>query len=201
MTVLLVSYMWLWQASFPGNFFVCLALYVGIGVWSHWRRKETAAEIGIRADNFGPSFLFGITLVGPLILVAIALGAALGTIEPPQTAGVSGLALSLAWGCGWATMQQYGLACVYYRRFKDLLGNHWAGTFGAAGVFAALHLPNPFLVPVTFVGGVVACQIYRRAPNLFVLGLLHFLLSFALRQSFGPGITHQMRVGPGYWNI
>src|SRR5262249_23641203 len=48
LTALLVSYIWLWQGAFPGDFFVCATLYFAIGVWSHWRRKETAAEIGLR---------------------------------------------------------------------------------------------------------------------------------------------------------
>jgi len=173
LTALLASYIWLWQGAFPGDFFVCATLYLGIGVWSHWRRNETAADIGLRVDNFGPAVWFGMKLVGPIILAAVALGTFLGTIGPPEQTGVVEVAGSLAWGMAWATVQQYGLACVYYR----------------------------FLVPVTFVGGVIACQVYRRAPNLFVLGLLHVLLSNALRLSFGPAITHHMRVGPGYWHV
>jgi membrane protease YdiL (CAAX protease family) len=201
LTALLASYIWLWQGAFPGDFFVCATLYLGIGVWSHWRRNETAADIGLRVDNFGPAVWFGMKLVGPIILAAVALGTFLGTIGPPEQTGVVEVAGSLAWGMAWATVQQYGLACVYYRRLKDLLGSHAGATLGASAVFAALHLPNPFLVPVTFVGGVIACQVYRRAPNLFVLGLLHVLLSNALRLSFGPAITHHMRVGPGYWHV
>jgi membrane protease YdiL (CAAX protease family) len=199
MTALLLSYLWLWQGSFPWDFFVCLALYFGIGVWGHWRWKESAAEIGVRIDNIGPSLRFGLKLVGPLIVAAVALGAWLGTLHAPKSQEPSELAFSLVRGLVWATMQQYGLACVYYRRFEDLLGNPWGASVAAAGFFALCHLPNPFLTPVTFAAGILACRIYRRAPNLFVLGFLHLLLSIALRNAFGPDITHRMKVGPGYW--
>ena len=198
MTTLLFSYMWLWQGTFPGHFFVCLALVVALGAWSHRRRHEGAAEIGIRVDNFGRCLLFGIRLILPLVVVAVGLGAWLGTLEPPP---LQGAPRSLARGWLWGTIQQYVLLCFYYRRMRELLGGDWSAALGAAGIFGLAHLPNPFLVPVTFATGIVACRIYRRVPNVFGLGLLHLLLSIALRNSFGPEITHHMRVGPGYWNV
>jgi membrane protease YdiL (CAAX protease family) len=198
MGVLVLSCMWARPVAFPGHFWVCAALYVGIGVWSHWRWKETAAEVGVRFDNIGPSLRFGLKLTAPLIVASFVLGAWLGTVHPPKSLEPSDVARSLAKGLVWGTMQQYGLACVYYRRLRDLLGSNWGATLGAAGFFAICHLPNPFLTPVTLVAGIVACQVYRRAPNLFVLGFLHLLLSLALRHSFSPDITHHMRVGPGY---
>jgi membrane protease YdiL (CAAX protease family) len=152
-------------------------------------------------DNFGSSLLFGMKLVGPLLVAALALGAWLGTIEAPKQRGLSELSRSLPWKLLWATMQQYGLVGVLYRRLRDSFGSDRGASVGAAGLFGILHLPNPFLVPVTFAGGLLSCRIYRHAPNVFVLGLLHFLLSIALRLSFGPDITHRMRVGPGYWRV
>jgi membrane protease YdiL (CAAX protease family) len=196
MTALLFSYMWLWEGSFPGHFFVCVALAFGIGAWSHRRWRETAAEIGVRVDNFGPCVLFGLKFILPLVVVAVVLGAWLDTLVPLR---LEGAPRSLAKGWLWGTMQQYGLACFYYRRLRDLLGSHGGAALTAAGFFGLAHLPNPFLVPVTFAMGIVSCQIYRQAPNVFGLGFLHLMLSIALRHSFGPDITHHMRVGPGYW--
>jgi len=199
MTTLLLSSLWLWRGRFPGDFYVCLALYLGIGVWSHRRWKESAAEIGVRMDNFGSAFLYGVKLVGPIAVAALLLGAWLGTLQPLPPLDPFKVARGLAWGLVWATLQQYGLACVFYRRLRDLLGSHWGASIVAAGFFALFHLPNPFLVPVTFGAGIVACQIYRRVPNVFALGLIHLLLSFALQHAFGPDITHHMKVGRGYW--
>lgn len=199
LTAMMLSCIWLWQGDFPGDFCVCVGLYLGIGIWSHWRWKETPAQIGVRLDNFGAAFVYGARLVAPIALAAIAVGACLGTIRPLPPVEPFQVARGLAWGMTWATLQQYGLACVFYRRLHDLTGNHWGAAVGAAGFFALFHIPNPFLVPVTLVAGVIACTIYRRNPNLFALGLLHLLLSFALRYAFGPGITHHMKVGPGYW--
>lgn len=201
MTVVLFSYIWIWQWIVPGGFVVCVGLCFAIGAWSHLTRNETAAKIGIRGDNLGACLRIGLKFIIPMAVVAVALGGWLGTIEPLRPRTASDLSLGIARSWLWGTLQQYVLACFYYRRLLDLLGSHRRAAVAAAGVFALAHLPNPFLVPVCFVAGIVACQIYRRAPNVFALGLLHFLLSISLRQSFGPEITHRMKVGPGYWDL
>jgi len=195
-SVLLLSYLWLWHGTIRGHFFVCVGLYFAIGAWSHRRRGESASAIGLRLDNIGPALWWTVKLAGPLFVLPVAIGAWLGTLQPFAISAVPG---ALAWGWLWGTMQQYGLVCVFYRRFREQLGDGWGAALAAAGLFALFHLPNPFLTPVTFVSGIVACRIYRREPNLLVLGLMHALLSGVLRQSLGPDITHHMRVGPGYW--
>ena len=48
MTALLLSYLWIWQRTFPGELFVCIALVVGLAVWSHRRRGETPRDLGFR---------------------------------------------------------------------------------------------------------------------------------------------------------
>ena len=199
MGALCLSGVWLRPLAFPGYFWVCAALYVAIGVWSHWKAKETPRDIGIRFDNIGPALLYGLMLMAPIMIVGTALGAWLDTAGLPESLAPSVVVPKLAVKWVWGTMQQYGLACVFYRRLRDLTGSHASAAIGAAGFFALCHLPNPFLTLVTFVGGMVSCQIYRRTPNLFVLGFLHLVLSTVLRNSLGPDITHGMRVGPGYW--
>ena len=116
MTALLFSYIWLWQGCFPGHFYLCVALVFGIDAWSHRRWKETRAEIGVRADNIGPCLLFGLKLVVPLVIAAVALGAWLGTLEPLPLHDAFKAPRSLAMWLLWGTMQQYVLACFYYRK-------------------------------------------------------------------------------------
>jgi membrane protease YdiL (CAAX protease family) len=69
-----------------------------------------------------------------------------------------------------------------------------------AFVFAVLHLPNPFLVAVTFFAGLLSAVVYTRAPNLWVNGVIHGLLSYCLYFSLPYDITGGLRVGPGYWH-
>ena len=93
-------------------------------------------------------------------------------------------------------MQQYGLTAFYYRRWLDLTGRPLAAGSGAAALFALFHLPNAFLTIATLVAGLLACWLYRRHPNLFVLGAMHAAISFALLHALPDELTLRLRVGP-----
>lgn len=197
MTFLLLSYIWVWQDSFPGDFLVCVGLYFGIGVLSHFRRRETAADIGLRVDNLGRALRNAAMVVGPLLLLPLLLGTARGSFQYP---GLTGWFAALVQGWAWGTAQQYGLVCFYYRGLVELLRDERQAALGAALLFTLFHVPNPFLMLVTFLGGTLSCWLYRRGPNLAVLGAMHAVLSFVMLHSLGREMTFRMRVGPGFWN-
>ena len=69
----------------------------------------------------------------------------------------------------------------------------------AATNFAALHLPNPFLVIVTFIGGVSWCAIYARHPNIIPLALSHAAATVIILLSFPPATTNALRTGWRYF--
>jgi membrane protease YdiL (CAAX protease family) len=195
MTTLLLSYIWLWQDVFRGDFYLCVLLYFAIGVASHLRRGETAREIGLRADNLGAATRRALFYVGPLILIPPLVGLALGTIRvPPPSYVVPGVLWRLVWG----TAQQYGLLCFFYRRLQELLPGVWPPLVAASGIFALFHLPNPFLTAVTLGAGALSCWLYRRIPNLWALGAAHGLLSISISRCLPESITARLRVGPGY---
>ncbi len=195
MAALLLSYIWGWQGAFPGHFGVVLALYVLLGASSHVRRGETAEDIGVTLTGFGRALSLMSRVVGPVILAALIAGALRGTLGLPP---VGRWPAGLAWAVFWGTAQQYGLVCFFYRRLRELVPGATQARITAAALFAVFHLPNPFLAPVTFGGGVLACWLYDRAPNLWVLGLAHGLTGLALTRAFPPHVTGGMRVGPGY---
>ena len=197
MSTLLLSYIWLWEDSFDGAFYLCLALYLGIGVAGHLRRGETARDIGLRVDNLGPALRQALAFVGPLVLISPIVGLALDTIRIPAWAtwwSFPGAAKQLASG----TLQQYGMLCSFYRKLQELIPGTWPPLMAAAGLFALFHLPNPFLTAVTFGAGILSCWLYRRVPNLWALGLSHTVLSMSISRCLPLGITMHMRVGPGY---
>lgn len=198
MMVLLLSYMWLWQSSFPGHFVVVCLLYFGLGIASHVRRGETPREIGLRLDNVGPSARDVLIYVGPLIPIPILIGLWLDTTRfPPLSEWPLGIPKRLL----WATAQQYGLLAFFYRRSGEVFAGTWPPILAAAGAFAFLHLPNPFLTVVTFALGALSCWLYRRQPNLLVLGCTHALMSVAISRSLPLDVTYGMRVGPGFFRI
>lgn len=198
MTALILSYTWLWQDAFPGDFLLCVALYLGIAIRGHLRRGETAREIGFRVDNAGPAMGQALLFVGPLIVVTVLVGLMLGTINLPRRATwLIAVPRSVCWG----TLQQYGLLAFYYRRLGEVLSGSRTVIVAAACLFALFHLPNPFLTPVTLLAGALSCWLYRRVPNLLVLGLMHAALSIAIARSLPYEITFGLRVGPGFFTL
>ncbi|HET9480476.1 MAG TPA: CPBP family intramembrane glutamic endopeptidase, partial [Candidatus Polarisedimenticolia bacterium] len=120
-------------------------------------------------------------------------GGHLGT----EALGLERFSTVLAWGF----LQQYLLQSFIHRRLASLIDGPLARELATAGIFAVLHLPNPVLVPVTFVAGFVFSVLFRRNPNLAVLALCHAVGSTAVAFAFDPGVLHRMRVGPGYFRL
>jgi len=165
---------------------------VGIGAETHWRRGETARQIGFRLDNLVPFARLAAALLTPVVAAGMIAGHALGGWSfPPPPMWVA----SLLWSMSWGTAQPYGLACVFYRRLRELLPP--GKTASASGViFSMLHLPNPFLLGLTLLTGVLACYLYERNPNVIGLGLAHGVTSFLLANSLPGWLTFDRMVGP-----
>jgi len=196
MTILLLTYIWLWPRAFPGAFLLCAALYFGIGIVGHLRRGESLQHIGLRFDNWRPAVRNASYVVAFAVTSSLAVGMMLDSWHFP---GWKAAAVTLPVTIVWATAQQYGLLCVFYRRLHDLLGSFAGAALGAAILFAVFHVPNSFLMIVTLVAGAAACVLYRYQPNLFVIGVAHALISFTLYYSLPFSITEHLRVGPGYY--
>ena len=118
-------------------------------------------------------------------------GVRLGTWHTQRDAWTS-LALLIPWGLG----QQFALQTVFLRESQAAVGRT-AGICLAAALFAALHLPNPFLSAMTFAGALAWCWIYDRHPNLLPLALSHALLTLAILYAFDEAMTGHLRVGAG----
>jgi membrane protease YdiL (CAAX protease family) len=198
LTALVLSYIWGWQGAFPGSALLLVVLYFGIGIASHLRRGESARQIGFRLDNWRAAFRGALIAVGIASFLFLALGAALDTWHfPPVRQSIA----SLPWLVAWGTAQQYGLVCFLYQRLLEILQGPRAATLGAALLFAVFHVPNPVLLVVTLVAGVVSCTLYRRAPNVLVLGIAHAAVSFVVAGALPSSLTHRMHVGPGYFAV
>lgn len=195
MVTVLLSYIWGWQGMFVGSSYLIVALYFGLALLSHRWRRESARELGLRLDNWSRALRNVIPIVVPAVAVALVIGLAADSLHFQSW---SHTVEGAPWMVAWGTSQQYGLLCFFYRRFLEILQGSWAATAAAAATFAAFHIPNGFLVIVTLAAGVAACSLYRREPNVLVLGIAHALLSFVLLCSLPYSVTHGLRVGPGY---
>jgi membrane protease YdiL (CAAX protease family) len=77
----------------------------------------------------------------------------------------------------------------------------WLAALAAATVFAALHWPNPVLVPLTFLGGAVMSWLFARERNIIPLAVGQAIVGTLIWWAFPVAWHHGMRVGPGYYTF
>jgi hypothetical protein len=97
----------------------------------------------------------------------------------------------------WGGAQQFVLQTVVLREAQTV--SRRAAVPLAAAIFAVFHLPNPFLVLVTFTGALIWCAIYARHPNLAPLALSHAAATVVILTSFPPQVTGALRTGWRYF--
>jgi membrane protease YdiL (CAAX protease family) len=97
----------------------------------------------------------------------------------------------------WGGAQQFVLQTVVFREAQSVARR--AAVPLAAAIFAAFHLPNPFLVIVTFIGGLIWCAIYARHPNIVPLALSHAASTVVILMSFNASVTNALRTGWRYF--
>jgi membrane protease YdiL (CAAX protease family) len=99
----------------------------------------------------------------------------------------------------WGLLQHYGLQSLVNRRLQSAWGPGWKSIWITAGIFSALHLPNPTLAVATLIGGYFWASAFQRHPNLIAIALTHALLSALLANSFPKEVLPNMKVGWGFF--
>jgi membrane protease YdiL (CAAX protease family) len=182
-----------WLLSVP------VALVLVFMFVSHRVRGETAREVGWRLDNFAAAARLLFALFAAPAALLLAFGWLKGDFDPFRWRGGQSLFGAPALGILWGLLQQYALQGFINRRAQMVWGRGWKSVVVVALVFAALHLPNPWLTLATFAGGLLWAYAYQRAPNLLALGLSHGLMTWALVAAVPPGALNNLRVGFKYF--
>ena len=187
-----LAYTWVIDPIAPGWVTpIPVALVLGLAIWHAIR----SGDWGVKPAAFLSALWRSAALTAAAALAIYVAGVRLGTWHDRGDAWTS-LVLLIPWGLG----QQFALHTVFLCEARATFGRS-AGTVLAAVLFAALHLPNPFLSAMTFAGALAWCWIYDRHPNLLPLALSHALLTLAILCAFDEALTGHLRVGAAYLSL
>ena len=165
-------------------------------VATHVARRESIRRLGFGREEFRAAL--------PLLVWAgaggglfLAAGALAGTVRR-MTAGQ--MALGLAAYVVWGVFQQYLLNGFLANRLAEFAGSPRSRLvpLAAAALFSLVHLPNWFLMAVTFAGGYLSVRVYQRYRSLYVLGIAHALIAFALFLAVPDSISGHFLIGPRF---
>jgi hypothetical protein len=127
-----------------------------------------------------------------------SIAASLAALAWLETASIHVVYRWCGYAC-WCVLQQLLFQNMAYRRLRQGLGPSWTTSGIAGALFAAAHIPNPILVPATFLWGTVSTRMFEARPSVPVLGVTQAILSAMLYVATPVALNGQFRVGPGYW--
>lgn len=186
-------YIWRWQEASPMTWLV-FPLWLLASFALH---RDNPKTLGWRADNLraatrraAPVFLF---FMLALFIAGLALGALhrwpAHLLVPKRFVGYFAFCL----------LQQIGLQSLSMNRLLRGLKSPELAACIAGLLFAALHWPNPVLIPLTFIGGTAMCWLFARERNILPLVLGQSVLGALVMWAIPQAWHHGMRVGPGYY--
>jgi hypothetical protein len=189
-SLLVVAYIWLRPLWWSWSLLIPLTL---VGVSFVWH-SETMESLGLSLRAFVSTVVAWRWWLASCAVSLVAL------VWIETTTSMHVVYRWCGYAC-WCVLQQLLLQNMTYRRLRAGLGASWKTSSIAGAMFAAAHLPNPILVPATFLWGTVSTRLFEARPSVPVLGVTQALLSAMLYVITPVALNGQFRVGPGYWAI
>jgi len=194
-SAIVALFIWRWQAAYPWSWII-LPLWLLVSFLVH---RDTPRTLGWRADNLWPATRQGLVLFASYIATVCVAGLFLGAlhrlpehlIDRRRFVGYFSFCL----------LQQVAVNSYLMNRLLASLENPRTAALLASVIFAAMHWPNPVLVPVTLIGGFGMCLLFARERNILPLTLGQAILGALVWWAFPIAWHHAMRVGPGYYSF
>jgi hypothetical protein len=188
-------YIWQLQASY-------FLAWLVFPVWmlaSFVAHGDTPKTIGWRADNLWSSTKRSVVILAPGAAGLCLAGILLGALHRPAPH------LLVPWHffgyMAFCLLQQVGMNSYLTNRLFGATDSPALASLLAGTIFAALHWPNPVLIPLTFIGGVAMAWLFARDRNIIPLAVWQGILGTLVWWAFPVAWHHAMRVGPGFYRF
>jgi membrane protease YdiL (CAAX protease family) len=191
----ILLFIWRLQFVFP-DFAWYLLAFIILSFVLH-RDGFQKLGFGTRAFRSATRLLIVPTVIISILLILI--GIVTGSLRnwAPDWDEPSGFARYFA----WCLFQQFGLQSFFTNRLFDVLKNTNRTAWISGLIFAALHIPNPVLMPVTFAGALILARVFVEHRNLVPLALAQAIIGTLISMTIPATWHHGLRVGPGYYQF
>jgi CAAX prenyl protease-like protein len=192
---LIAWFIWQLQDSYRYSWLVfpvwLIASFIG--------NKDTPQTLGWRVDNLWSATRRASMVFAPCALAIVATGFLLGGVHHTlQHVLLPGRSFGYMAFC---LLQQVGLSSLVTNRLLAATDSPMRASLSAGLLFALLHWPNPVLVPLTFVGGVLMAWLFSKERNILPLVVWQTILGSLIWWAFPIAWHHSMRVGPGFYHF
>jgi hypothetical protein len=183
-----VAFIWKLQFTFP-DFPILLLTFMVATFLVH---RDRFPELGFGSQGL----LKGLKLVVvPTVLIAGVLVIAAEPTHFLQMDRLTGMRKYFA----WCLLQEFALQSFFGNRLLLVTEDSDRAAWMNGAIFAAVHIPNPVLVPVTFLGGYFLTRVFYSTRNLVPLALSQAIIGSLLSVALPVAWHHGLRVGPGYY--
>jgi hypothetical protein len=188
-------FIWRWQGAYRRSWII-------FPIWliaSFLVHRDTPKTLGWRADNLWAATRQGLLMFVSFVAVVCLAGLLLGALHhlPPHLFDHRRFVGYFS----FCLLQQIAVNSYLMNRLLSALQSPYVCAGLASLIFAALHWPNPVLVPVCLIGGFGMCLLFARQRNILPLTLGQSILGGLIWWAFPVAWHHAMRVGPGYYSF